>query len=194
MQRILPADAPAAQWEHYPLNDAVSPANGGRYFYHCHPPEERGKHEHGHFHMFLPLSLFARADAVSAPPGDDVDRAEVVHFSALSVAASGLPVSLFTVNRWVTDEWMFPAEAIIGHLSAFDLEGADGDPLVNAWLTSFVTLARDKIASLLMERDQLLSSRGWPGDDRTIEVISSTDIDLQALVENALAPGHRTSG
>ncbi len=188
MQRILPADTPAEQWTHYPLDDAVSPSDGGRYFYHCHPPEERGEHEHGHFHMFLPLSLFPRECAVSAPLDDGINRAEVVHFAALSVASSGLPIALFTTNRWVTDEWMFPAEAIIAQLVAFDLEGAEGDPLVNAWLTNFVALAKDQIADLLTERDQLLSPKGWPGEDRAIEVTSSTNIDLQSLVETALTP------
>ncbi len=188
MQRILPLDAPAEQWIHYPPDDALSPNNGGRYFYHCHPPEERGENEHGHFHMFLPLSLFAKDQAVSAPENDGVDRAKVVHFAALSVAPSGLPVTLFTVNRWVTDEWMFPAENIIEKLSAFNLEGADGDALVNAWLTNFVALAHEEIASLLTQRDAILLPKSWPGEDCSIEITSTMDVDIQSLVEKALLP------
>ena len=186
MQRILPSDHSAEQWAHYPPDDAVSPHNGSRYFYHCHPPEERGDHEHGHFHMFLPLSLFQKDLSVSAPVADGAKRAEVVHFAALSVNTSGLPEQLFTVNRWVTDEWLFPAEAIIERLDAYDLSEADGDELVNGWLTAFVLLAKIEISTLLGQRDRLLAAKGWPGEDRAFEVTSIAKIDLQAMLERAL--------
>ena len=191
MLRLLPADAPAEQWAHYPADDAVSPVSGARYFYHCHPPEERGADEHGHFHLFLPLSLFDRKQALSAPPEDGARRAEVVHFAALSVNNAGVPVELFTVNRWVTDEWLFSVDAIVERLGAFDLDGADGDALVNRWLTSFVVLARQEIAALLAARDALLAARGWPGEERAVEVTSRATIDLQQLVERALPPEDR---
>ena len=187
MQRVLPTHAAAEQWAHYPPDDAVSPKSGSRYFYHSHPPKEREVGEHGHFHLFLPLSLFSKESAVSAPPDDGSKRAEVVHFAALSVNSAGVPAQLFTVNRWVTDEWLFPAEAIMEHINAFDLGGADGDELVNGWLTAFVLLAKNDIAGLLGERDTVLAAMDWPGEDRSMETMSAKVIDLQALLERAFA-------
>lgn len=187
MRLVLPADDEPEQWAHYPPDDAISPVSRSRYFYHCHPPEERGEGEHGHFHLFLPLALFAEEDCQSAPPEDGENRARVVHFTALSVDMQGVPLQLFTTNRWVTDEWLCSADAIAAVIDRFDLEGADGDPHVNQWLTAFVALAREPIIDLLHRRDAVLEAKGWPGEDRAVEIASSTPADLQALLDQALA-------
>ncbi len=187
MQRILPTDGTVAQWEHYPPDDAVSPQNGSRYFYHCHPPEDRTAGEHGHFHLFLPLSAFAPEQAKCAPVDDGTKRAPVVHFAALSVGIDGLPRALFTVNRWVTDEWLFSAEHIMARLASFDLSGADGDALVNQWLTTFVMLSAKNIEALLIARDHELAAKGWPGEDHSVEITSTVQIDLQQMLENIFA-------
>lgn len=187
MRLVLPEGSEPEQWAHYPPDDAISPVAGSRYFYHCHPPEERGDGEHGHFHLFLPLAFFAEEDCQSAPLEDGEDRARVVHFAALSVDMQGVPLQLFTTNRWVTDEWLYPADAIAAALDSFDLQGADGDALVNQWLTAFVALARPLIIDLLHLRDAALEGKGWPGEDRAIEITSSTPLDLQALLDQALS-------
>jgi hypothetical protein len=183
MRLVLPPDDEPEQWAHYPPDDAISPVSGCRYFYHCHPPEERRMREHGHFHLFLPLGVFALNGCKSAPPDDGQKRAEVVHLGALSVDMQGVPLSLFSTNRWVTDEWLYPADDIAAVIDQFDLTGADGNPLVNQWLTAFVTLAREPILALLHERDAALSAKGWPGEDRSSEIMASSAIDLQGLIE-----------
>jgi hypothetical protein len=185
MRLVLPSDGEPEQWAHYPPDDAISPVSGCRYFYHCHPPEERGDGEHGHFHLFLPLSLFAEGEWKSAPPDDVEKRAKVVHLAALSVDMQGVPLSLFTTNRWVTDEWLYSAEHIAAVVNLFDLTDADGDPLVNQWLTAFVALAREPILALLLERDAELARLGWPAEDRSVEIISSSVVDLHRLIERA---------
>ncbi len=187
MQRVLPADTEPEQWAHYPPDDAVSPATRSRYFYHCHPPEDRDADEHGHFHLFLPLSLFDESDCKSAPPDDGEKRAQVVHLIAISIDRQGLPLRLFTTNRWVADEWLFSADSIARHIDQFDLEGADGDPLVNGWLTACVALSRAAILALLDKRDAVLMAKNWPGEDRSLEVVSSAELDLQTILDAALA-------
>lgn len=187
MRLVLPEGGEPEQWAHYPPDDAISPASRSRYFYHCHPPEERGDGEHGHFHLFLPLSLFAEEDVRCAPTDDDDDRAEVVHIAALSVDMQGVPLRLFTTNRWVTDEWLYPADAIAAVINHFDLEGADGDPHVNQWLSAFVALARDLIIDLLHQRDAVLEAKNWPSEDHAVEITSCVPLDLQALLDQALA-------
>jgi hypothetical protein len=184
MRRVLPPEIEPTLWDHYPEDDAVSPHNGSRYFYHCHPVEERGAGEHGHFHLFLPkLTMEQPSDAKCAPADLAADRADVVHLVALSVSPEGLPITMFTVNRWVCDEWLFPRGDIMAVIDGFDLTDADGDPLVNNWLTAMVHLAKPMISTLLVERDERLAASSWDGEDRTLEVISSAAIDLQALVD-----------
>jgi len=184
MRRVLPPEVEATLWEHYPEHDAVSPHNGSRYFYHCHPVEERGAGEHGHFHLFLPKRAMEQPnDAKCAPADLEADRADVVHLAALSVSPEGLPIAMFTVNRWVCDEWLFSHSDIMAVIDSFDLTDADGDPLVNAWLTAMVHLAKPMIGALLIERDERLAAANWDGEDHALEVISTTPVDLQALVD-----------
>ena len=186
MRRVIPVDEEVAIWTHYPENDAVSPKSRSRYFYHCHPPAERGIDEHGHFHLFIPKKAIgkpARSQPLSIPVDLTGPRADVVHLAALSISAEGLPVELFTVNRWVTDEWLYSADDIMAVLPRFDLTGAGGDDLVNQWLTAIVALARPMIEKLLRERDDVLSAAGWPGEDRSIEITSRAPLDLQSLVD-----------
>jgi hypothetical protein len=188
MRRVIPADEDVKLWDHYPADDAISPRTRARYFYHCHPPAERGIDEHGHFHLFVPKTAIkkpARMRPLSSPVDLTGPRADVVHLAALSISAEGLPVELFTVNRWVTDEWLYGADDIMAILPRFDLTGAGGDELVNQWLTAIVTLAQPMIEQLLRERDDLLRAAGWPGEDRSIEITSRAPLDLQSLVDAA---------
>ncbi len=184
MQRVLPGEGETVLWEHYPEDDAISPSTGARFFYHCHPVEERGEDEHGHFHLFLPKSAFPRSmRPICAPPNRRKKRANVVHIISLSVDPNGIPIELFTINRWVTDEWMYRAGDIAQHLDQFDLTDAPYDKDVCAWLTAAITLARPNIIKLLEMRDALLASNDWDGEQRELEILSREKIDLQSLIE-----------
>lgn len=187
MRRVLPDVAVAEIWTHYPVNDAVSASGGGRYFYHAHPPGERNWGEHGHFHIFLPKTAFADdMQPVLAPQPSGAKRADVVHIAALSVNETGIPVQLFTVNRWVTDEWLYAADDIAARLPAFSLVDAPGDPLVNRWLTSMVHLYSDEIIALLHERDEKLAAADPSGNDRSVEIMSMIAVDLDEKLEALL--------
>lgn len=180
MRRILPAGVAQHLWDHYPEGDAIAPS-GSRYFYHSHPPEERSSDEHGHFHLFLPRCTMPDPDAPRLAAGDSAHDA--VHLVALSVAPNGLPTGAFTTNRWVTDEWLFDAAAIMAALDAFDLRGAPGDALVNDWLTAAVALARPVVGDLLAARDAALAALDPSGEDRAVEILSSVPLDLQELLD-----------
>jgi hypothetical protein len=186
MKRILPAAEPTELWQHYPTDDVVNGDAGSRYFYHCHPPAERSAGEHGHFHLFLARSAIPAAiDPIVAPPSSasDEPRADVVHIGALAISTEGLPLYWFTTNRWVTDEWIYPAEALIDQLARFDLRGPEGDPLVNDWLTALVGLSRGDLADLLHQRDAMLELRDMTGEDRSVEITSIMEISLERLFE-----------
>lgn len=177
--RVVPPEADFRQWDHYPAGDAVSRSTAARWFYHAHPPEQRATDEHGHFHLFLPLSAFEGiAPLANAKPkaGRKKSPAQVVHFAALAFDTRGLPTRWFTVNRWVTNEYLMPADSIIERLEQFDVTDAPGDPLVNGWLTAAVSLHRSEIAKLLRLRDEALEDCGY--EDRGREILSSTRFEI----------------
>jgi len=177
--RVIPPDCDFRQWDHYPEKDAISLSNRSRWFYHAHPPEQREPGEHGHFHLFLPLELFDEKQALGAPePKNKKGKtpARVVHFVALSCNTNGVPTHWFTTNRWVTNEYFMPGEAIIGRLDRFDVTDAPGDPLVNGWLTAAVATFRDQIATLIRQRDATVGDQSF--EDRKIEILSTGRLAL----------------
>jgi hypothetical protein len=188
MRRILPEHEAVRMWDHYPVDDVISPATGARYFYHVHPPEERGLDEHGHFHLFLPrLAMPDPLAPMIVPPNRAAQAEDAVHIAALSINSAGIPNRLFTVNRWVTDEWLFSASDIVSRLDHFDLSDAPGDGKVNKWLTAAVALCRPIIATLLSERDIALKAAEFAGENRSFEILSAAPVDLQSLVDAATA-------
>jgi hypothetical protein len=58
--------------------------------------------EHGHFHLFAQLGK------------DDRQIPRYTHLLGIAVDARGLPLRLFTTNRWVTDETWLPAPSVLG--------------------------------------------------------------------------------
>lgn len=186
MRRVLPEGMPMRLWNRYPEGDLVSPATGARAFYHAHPGGGDDQGEHGHFHFFLPLRAMPddvmplRGPIERVPMADDI-----VHIAAMAFSVQGLPTALFTLNRWATDEWLYPAPAILRALARFDLRDAPGDPLVAEWLTAAVHLCRPKIALVLAARDAALAA-GVGGEDRDHEQLSRTPIDLQQLLSEAM--------
>lgn len=184
MSRLLPEQTPAEVWKHYPEDDVVNGEFGSRYFYHCHPPGERIAGEHGHFHLFLAKSTMPAITGPfrSPPPIDPQEvRADVVQIVALSISTDGLPLAWFTTNRWVTDEWLYPASTITAFLDRFDMRGPRGDPLVNDWITAMVALSRGDICDLLNQRDQVLDQKDPDGESRALEVTSFRSISLEQL-------------
>jgi hypothetical protein len=186
MLRVVPSDDSFTVWDHYPPDDAVDPTSGARWFYHAHAAGEREGGEHGHFHLFLDRTCFADAqEPIAGPPAGASSGADVVHIVAIAIDVNGLPTKLFTVNRWVTDEWLYDAAAIGQRLGRFDLGAAPGDPLVNAWLTAAVAFFAPEIETALQARDREIA--GWetaddPFEDRGREIISSIPIDINAAV------------
>ena len=184
MTRVVPSEDYRV-WDHYPSEDAVDQVTGSRWFYHAHPPEERDGDEHGHFHLFLERSIFGTAKPIASSTLKNA--APVVHIAALAIDANGIPRRLFTVNRWVTDEYLFSAEQISAKLNRFDLtNAADGDEQVNRWLTAAVAVFEPEINALLTMRDSAIDfNEADFFEDRAFEILSSTEIDLQLAITNS---------
>ncbi len=170
IERILPAPPEEfTQWSHYPPGDAIDPASRARWFYHAHPPEQRGPGEHGHFHMFLPLDAFDGIEPLAVPEKED--PAKVVHVAALCFDTDGLPTHWIATNQWVTEEYMYPAGAVIERLDGMDMSHAGeakGIPHVGRWLTCASRTSRADIETLLRQRDAAFAKTTARGRDAEI--------------------------
>jgi hypothetical protein len=161
--------------EHYPAGDVFDPESGAQYYYHAHRGDAR---EHGHFHVFMrPHHLPERFEpARRAKPGIAVEGAgprgdaALAHIIAIGMDNYGLPVRLFTVNRWVTDESWFAARD------------------VNLWLTSLMRLFQPEIAELIRRRDAAVEARARANpradalEDRSLEITAALDISVERRV------------
>jgi len=191
-------------WRHYPEGDVFDAATHAQYFYHLHPPGERGASEHGHFHTFLrargmppgvrPLVMpeLAIAGSPAAPalvpsaPQAHEDGDPWCHLVAISMNAAGRAIRLFTTNRWVTGETWYRAADVAAMLDRFSLGTAPSSPL-DRWVTAMLGLYRPEIAALVAARDEPVM--GWRRrrrgkvhvfEDHRLEVTSALDIDVGA--------------
>lgn len=182
------------EWDHYPTGDVYDWNSHAQYYYHAHPPEDRRDlvaEEHGHFHTFLRkrgmppgVAPVPRADFQAPNDPDDL----LTHFVAISMDRSGLPIRLFTTNRWVTGETWYAADDVIAMLSRFSIGERNRAGEVNVWITAMLCLFRPDVARLLQRRDETIAARmvERPGldvyEDRSLEVLSYMDISVAARI------------
>lgn len=188
MVRVLP-EGEVRFWEHYPDDDARDARTRSRWYYHVHTPGDRDPAEHGHFHLFLHRTqLDDSAGFVAAPEAGEDAPAHVTHIAGLSINHAGIPISWFATNRWVTDEFVYPADTMIAHLDRYDVDETAEDPLVNRLLTAMVALYRDELAELLRMRDAViaehLEAEGPSAREAGHDVLASIPIDLDAKIES----------
>jgi hypothetical protein len=194
--RMLEGQGPFVEEQHYPNDDVYDRETGSQYYYHAH---REGTSEHGHFHTFLRAS--GMPDGVAAAPYDGHNPPPhgadaICHFIAISMDNSGLPVGLFTTNRWVTAETFYAAPAAIAMIERFKIDHASPCWATNRWLSAMLRLYQPQIADLLVARDASIAA--WKGahpdrdvyEDRELEVTSEIAIDLDthiAAVDAAFA-------
>lgn len=180
------------EWDHYPEGDVYDQETNGQYYYHAHAPEKRFAGEHGHFHTFLrprgmPAGIRPAPVADYRPPLEANDA--LSHLVAIAMDSSGLPIRLFTVNRWVTGETWYAAEDVIRMLPHFAIGHARPSWPVNRWITAMLVAYRPYVTALLRQRDLAVqrwqSAYGPPNvhDDRRLEVTSCLEIDLPRDLE-----------
>ncbi|MEM7461350.1 MAG: hypothetical protein AAF362_01580 [Pseudomonadota bacterium] len=194
-------DEPFTQWQHYPPGDVQDKENGAIWFYHAHQEDELARpwDEHGHFHLFRYTELLRPdAEAVSMPDEFDTEKGGLCHLVAVSFGMDGLPIRIFTTNRWVAGEWMYPADDVIALLDGYQIEGKPYE-LTTRWLQALLKLYRPQIEWALRERDRRLPEMAerygdrW-GDEKTVEVLSSVTFDLAAQIAAIEAESMRRNG
>lgn len=189
---VLRGQGQFVKLEHYPRGDVLDPESQAQYYYHAH---RNG--EHGHFHCFLRAAGMpdgvAPADDPAARGWPAGDKA-IAHVIALSMDRYGVPTRLFTVNRWVAGDTWYPAADLARMVDRFVIDHAWPSWPTNRWLTAMVRLFRPQILDLIAARDRALEQAGTDApdilEDRRIETLSETDIDMAAqaaLIDRALA-------
>ena len=176
---------------HYPADDVFDAETHSQYYYHSH----RGPTaEHGHFHTFLRaggmpdgVAPVAHAGAEPWPQGADA----LSHLIAVSMDDYGLPVALFTTNRWVTGDTWYPAQDVERMLDRFAIDHAFPSWPVNRWIGAMFRLFRPQMAWLLAQRDAAVAdwARRHPErdvfEDRELEIASWLPISVEAQIAAA---------
>ena len=185
---LLGGRAPT-QWAHYPDDDAIDGARRYQWFYHSHSPEDRpGALEHGHIHLFARRALWGRRLRSKSERkfaklcGDPASDANTRHLLAIGFDAKGLPISLFTVNSWVTGDLMLGADLTMELLMSMVLD--TGHPEVDAVVESTVRLYLPELCGLMAARDQALAAHVGPDKlaDEGLELLSEIAVDLDATL------------
>lgn len=167
------------EMEHYPSSDIVDLESGSQFYYHCHRSEDG---EHGHLHLFWHATRNGRRRRAAEGARRWVTT-DPTHLFAVSLDARGLPVGLFTVNRWVTDGHWFDARTLLGMVDRFAMRPTGEHAHSCEWITAFVRTYRPVVAELLAQRDCRLACSGALAralSDTDLEVLSQIDIDWAA--------------
>ena len=160
-----------AEWEHYPPRDALDARSGYRFYYHAHAAQQRVRGEHGHFHVFAPRRPRRAGEA------------DYAHLFGLSVDARGMPLRVFTTNRWVTAEHWQDAAWTLRALRRLDLSHARPRRVAH-WLEHMTRLFAPQIEAVVLERDRRVAERTRRRpreqvlEDRRSHILSQCAADL----------------
>jgi hypothetical protein len=179
------------EWDHYPPGDVYDSETHGQYYYHAHPPDQRFPGEHGHFHTFLrPKGMPSGLRPLPLPGVEPPEGANdaLSHLVAVAMDSKGVPIRLFTVNRWVTGETWYRAADVVRMIDHFKIDHARPSWPVNRWVTALVRLFKPQVLELLAVRDRSVAAwaKRHPGEDvyedRNLEVTSFVDISIEDQV------------
>lgn len=181
------------EWNHYPDGDVYDPHSHGQYYYHTHPQELRGG-EHGHFHVFMrpkgmPEDISPALVKGFTPPKDPNDA--LSHLVGISMDEFGVPIRIFTTNRWVTGEVWYTAADVCRLVDLFIIDHTRPSWPVNRWVSAMIGLFQPQIIQLLQSRDEVVAkwADNHPGvdvyEDRELEITSVIAVSLDEQLKNA---------
>jgi hypothetical protein len=168
---ILGSAAIAQPWEQYPQPMVEDAHIGVGYFYHSHGLSLSHLDERGHFHVFV----------------RGVDAA-YSHLAGIAVDVRGMPVRLFTTNRWVTDERWMTAERLLKWAKPYSHHSEGSGSAVTLWVMHCVHLFYPQLEWLLHRRDERLDSlttsrcSATVFKDRRIEILSECEVSFRRQI------------
>ncbi len=102
VSEVLPREATFYEFDHCPPGDIYDPEAHSQFYYHAHRSGE-----HGHFHTFMrEAGMPEGVHPVEQSEFDYLKERDdrLSHLVAISMDRRGVPIALFTTNRWVTAE------------------------------------------------------------------------------------------
>ncbi len=176
---VLPREGTFYELAHCPAGDIYDQESHAQYYYHAHR-----KGEHGHFHTFL--------REAGMPPGiEPVEQSEtdtmkqrddkLSHLVAISMDRWGLPIALFTTNRWVTAENWYSAADGAAMLDCFVINHARPSWPTNRWVSAMLRLFRPQIVALFYRRDAKVKE--WQKRHPDEDVFEDRRLDLPSRIE-----------
>ncbi|PWQ94986.1 DUF6969 family protein [Leucothrix arctica] len=173
---------------HYPQDDVYDAESKSQYYFHAH----RGINgEYGHFHTFMRApGMHASAKPIKNtstepwPSGNDA----LSHLVCISMNQEGVPIGLFTTNRWVTGEAWYRAEDVVPMIDQFEVDHAFPNLAVNLWISAMFRFYKSEIAELIVSRDEVIGE--WQSkylerdvfEDRDLEIASFKTIDVDQKI------------
>jgi hypothetical protein len=152
-------------WRLYPGEEGIfDRVTRCQFYYHAH---DDGREEDGHFHT---VRLFAD---------------HTVHLVGISMARTGWPQALFTVNHWVAGDEVATAAELRGYARRFRLDESRGPARLVRFINLMFRVFRPEIERLQAEKTATLAEHGRrhpgtdPGQDRSLEILSATAIDVR---------------
>ena len=182
VSELLPRKGTFYELDHCPPGDIYDSKAHSQYYCHAH----RGG-EHGHFHTFMreagmPEGVHPVAQSEFDYLKERDDR--LSHLVAISMDRSGVPIALFTTNRWVTAENWYAAEDVCAMVDRFRIDHAQPSWATNRWVSAMFRLFRPQIVELLQDRDAVVAA--WQKEHPDRDVFEDRKLDLPSRLEISL--------
>lgn len=174
------------EFHHYPAGDVYDPETHAQYYYHSHR-----EGEHGHFHTFLrPKGMPPGIEPAPVPDFTPLegDNDALSHIAAISMDSYGVPIKLFTTNRWICAETWYKAEDVCTMIDLFRVTHAQPSWPMNRWITAMLKLFKPQISESLFERDDTVAAwqkrhpRRNVYEDRELDITSEMPISLEEQI------------
>jgi len=166
----------------YPSKGVTDFDRGSHFYFHIHRDSTK---EYGHFHTFsYPLefnkSKIKKQRKLSA--SKSIREKKHAHLVAISVDKYAAPVNLFTTNRWVTKEVLYPEERVVELLDQFSFGEESTVTNLQRWTSALLILFRPQIIWLISQRDAKLEA--WAEEhpesdvteDKALEILVDIDV------------------
>ncbi len=187
VSEVLPREGTFYELDHCPPGDVYDSEVHSQYYYHAHRSGE-----HGHFHTFMrEAGMPEGVNPVEQSEPDYMKQRDdrLSHLIAISMDRLGVPIALFTTNRWVTAENWYAAEDVCAMVERFRIDHAQPSWPTNRWVSGMFRLFRPQIVELVERRDAVVAAwrkahpEGDVFEDRELDLPSQIEISVEAQIQ-----------
>jgi len=169
---------PQEPWTLYPDEYGIfDRTRHSQFYYHAHSGAD---HEAGHFHT---VRLFPD---------------HTVHLVAISMAETGWPRALFTVNLWAIGDVYASPQELARYARRYHVESRKGDRRLVRFINLMFRAFRPEIEALQQAKERAIEAYraahggGAPFEDRSVEILSQVEIDIPGALAGTTAQWEAT--